>query len=151
MARARQDPRAEVERLRRELDEHNHRYYVLDDPLVSDAEYDALFRRLEQLENEHPELRTPDSPTQRVGAAPAAQFETVRRRHPMLSLSNVTTREEMREFDARIRKFLNRERIDYLVEPKVDGVAVELVYEDGVLSVASTRGDGMVGENITAN
>jgi DNA ligase (NAD+) len=151
MARARQDPRAEVERLRRELDEHNHRYYVLDDPLISDAEYDALFRRLERLEAEHPELRTPDSPTQRVGAAPAAQFETVRRRHPMLSLSNVTTREEMTEFDARIRKFLNRERIDYLVEPKVDGVAVELVYEDGALTVASTRGDGMVGENITAN
>jgi DNA ligase (NAD+) len=151
MARARQDPRAEVERLRRELDEHNHRYYVLDDPLVSDAEYDALFRRLEQLEAEHPHLRTPDSPTQRVGAAPAAPFETVRRRHPMLSLSNVTTREEMMEFDARIRKFLNRERIDYLVEPKVDGVAVELVYENGVLTVASTRGDGMVGENITAN
>ena len=142
---------AEVERLRREIDEHNHRYYVLDDPLVSDAEYDALFRRLEQLESAHPELRTPDSPTQRVGAAPSTQFETVRRRHPMLSLSNVTTREEMGEFDARIRKFLNLERIDYLVEPKVDGVAVELVYEDGVLTVASTRGDGVVGENITPN
>ncbi len=142
---------AEVERLRREIDEHNHRYYVLDDPLVSDAEYDALFRRLEQLEKEHPALRTQDSPTQRVGAAPSAQFETVRRRHPMLSLSNVTTREEMAEFDARIRKFLNLERIDYLVEPKVDGVAVELVYEDGVLTVASTRGDGVVGENITQN
>jgi DNA ligase (NAD+) len=142
---------AEVERLRREIDEHSHRYHVLDDPLVSDAEYDALFRRLEQLEHEHPELRTQDSPTQRVGAAPSTQFETVRRRHPMLSLSNVTTREEMAEFDARIRKFLNLERIDYLVEPKVDGVAVELVYEEGVLTVASTRGDGVVGENITPN
>jgi DNA ligase (NAD+) len=126
-------------------------YYVLDDPLVSDAEYDALFRRLQQLEDEHPELRTPDSPTQRVGAAPLAKFETARHRHPMLSLQNVTTREELAAFDERIRKFLGPGRIEYVGEPKIDGVAVELVYEDGGLHVGSTRGDGLVGEDVTAN
>ena len=141
----------EVERLRREIEQHNHRYYVLDDPLVSDAEYDALFRRLQELEEQHAELRTADSPTQRVGAAPLEKFETVRHGQPMLSLQNVTTREEMEEFDRRIRKFLNLERIEYVGEPKIDGVAVELVYDDGVLRVGATRGDGMVGENVTPN
>ncbi len=141
----------EVERLRREIEQHNYRYYVLDDPLVSDAEFDALFRRLQHLEEEHPELRTPDSPTQRVGAAPVDRFDAVRHRQPMLSLQNVTTREEMEEFDRRIRKFLNLEAIEYVGEPKVDGVAVELVYEEGALQVGSTRGDGMVGENVTPN
>ncbi|TMA40234.1 MAG: NAD-dependent DNA ligase LigA [Deltaproteobacteria bacterium] len=151
MARASRDVRQEVERLRREIEHHNYRYYVLDDPLVSDAEYDDLFRRLERLEAEHPELASPDSPTRRVGAKPLEKFETVRHRHPMLSLNNVTTREEMAEFDARIRKFLNLERVEYVGEPKVDGVAVELVYEDGVLVTGSTRGDGVVGENVTPN
>src|SRR2546425_3379406 len=151
MARASRDVRQEVERLRREIEHHNYRYYVLDDPIVSDAEYDDLFRRLEALEAEHPELASPDSPTQRVGAGPLEKFETVRHRHPMLSLSNITTPEEMAEFDARIRKFLNRERIEYVGEPKIDGVAVELVYEDGVLATGSTRGDGVVGENVTPN
>jgi DNA ligase (NAD+) len=145
------DPAKEVERLRREIEQHNYRYYVLDEPTVSDAEYDALFRRLQQLEEAHPELRTPDSPTQRVGAAPLEKFETARHRHPMLSLQNVTTREEMEEFDRRIRKFLNLERVEYVGEPKVDGVAVELVYERGALRVGSTRGDGTVGENVTPN
>ena len=150
-SRASEDPRREVDRLRQELEQHNYRYYVLDDPVVTDEEYDTLFRRLQALEEAHPALRRPDSPTQRVGAAPLEKFETVRRRHPMLSLSNVTTREEMTEFDARVRKFLNLERVEYVGEPKVDGVAVELVYEDGVLRTASTRGDGLVGENITPN
>src|SRR5919201_6052650 len=108
MARAetKADVREEVAHLRREIERHNHRYYVLDDPEVSDEEYDALFRRLQALEEAHPELRTPDSPTQRVGAAPLEKFGTVRHRHPMLSLANVATREEMAEFDGRIRKFL---------------------------------------------
>src|SRR4029077_9394454 len=95
--------------------------------------------------------RTPDSPTQRVGAAPLEKFGTVRHRHQMLSLANVTTPEELAEFDARVRKFLNRDRIEYVGEPKIDGVAVELVYQDGALTVASTRGDGAVGEDGTAN
>ncbi len=145
------DVRKEIARLRDAIERHNHRYYVLDDPLVSDAEYDALFRRLQALEEEHPELRTPDSPTQRVGAAPLEKFGTVRHRHPMLSLQNVTTREEMAAFDERVRKFLGRERIEYVGEPKIDGVAVELVYEEGVLATGSTRGDGVVGEDVTAN
>jgi len=145
------DVREEVAHLRREIERHNHRYYVLDDPEISDAEYDALFRRLQALEEAHPELRTPDSPTQRVGAAPATEFATVRHRQPMLSLQNVTTPEEMAAFDERVRKFLGRERIQYVAEPKIDGVAVELVYEKGVLTVGSTRGDGTVGENVTPN
>ncbi len=151
MARATRDVRQEAERLRREIEQHNHRYYVLDDPVVSDAEYDALFRRLEALEAAHPELRTPDSPTQRVGAQPLEKFATARHRHPMLSLANVTTREELAEFDARVRKFLNLDAIEYVGEPKIDGVAVELVYEDGSLQVGSTRGDGTVGEDVTQN
>jgi DNA ligase (NAD+) len=148
---AARDAADEIDRLRREIEHHNHRYYVLDDPLVSDAEYDALFRRLEALEEAHPELRTPDSPTQRVGAAPLAKFATAKHRHPMLSLQNVTTAEEMAAFDERVRKFLGRSSIEYVGEPKVDGVAVELVYEGGVLQVASTRGDGISGEDVTAN
>ncbi len=151
MARAASDVRQEVERLRREIEHHNYRYYVLDEPEISDAEYDELFRRLEALERAHPELVTPDSPTQRVGAAPLAAFGTVRRRHPMLSLQNATSREEVAEFDARIRKFLGLDTIVYAGEPKIDGVAVELVYEDGTFAVASTRGDGVVGEDVTAN
>src|SRR3989454_1179081 len=153
MARAetKADVREEAARLRREIERHNHRYYVLDDPEISDAEYDALFRRLQALEEAHPELRTPDSPTQRVGAAPATEFATVRHRQPMLSLQNAATPEEMAAFDERVRKFLGRERIEYVAEPKIDGVAVELVYERGVLAVGSTRGDGTVGENVTPN
>src|SRR5205814_278942 len=143
--------RREVERLRREIEHHNHRYHVLDAPEITDAEYDGLFRKLETLEEAHPELVTPDSPTRRVGATPAAGFETVTHRQQMLSLQNVMTREELREFDARSRKFLGRDAIVYAGEPKMDGVAVELVYEDGALTVGSTRGDGIVGENVTAN
>src|SRR2546428_11776670 len=151
MARAetKADVREEVAPLRREIERHTPRYYVLDDPQISDAEYDALFRRLQALEEAHPELRAPDSPTQRVGAAPLAEFAAVRHRQPMLSLQNAATPEEMAAFDERVRKFLGRERIQYVAEPKIDGVAVELVYEQGVLTVGSTRGDGTVGENVT--
>jgi DNA ligase (NAD+) len=151
MARAAESVRHEVERLRREIEHHNHRYYVLDDPAITDAEYDELFRQLEALERAHPNLVTDDSPTQRVGAAPASGFETVEHRAQMLSLQNTTTREEVEEFDARIRRFLGRDDIVYAGEPKMDGVAVELVYEDGVLTVGSTRGDGVTGENVTVN
>ena len=151
MARAAESVRHEVERLRREIEHHNHRYYVLDDPAITDAEYDELFRQLEALERAHPNLVTDDSPTQRVGAAPASGFETVEHRAQMLSLQNTTTREEVEEFDARIRRFLGRDDIVYAGEPKMDGVAVELVYENGVLTVGSTRGDGVTGENVTVN
>ncbi|HJQ74937.1 MAG TPA: NAD-dependent DNA ligase LigA [Gaiellaceae bacterium] len=151
MPRADRSAAREVARLREEIERHNQRYYVDDDPIVSDAEYDALFRRLQELEDAHPELRTADSPTQRVGAAPLGKFDSVRHRTPMLSLQNVTTREELVAFDERIRRFLGVERIEYVGEPKIDGLAVELVYVDGALAVGSTRGDGVVGEDVTAN
>jgi DNA ligase (NAD+) len=151
MARARESVEHELERLRSEIEHHNYRYHVLDDPEITDAEYDKMFRRLEALEAAHPALVTSDSPTQRVGATPASGFATVEHRQQMLSLQNATTREEMEEFDARARKFLGLDALVYAGEPKMDGVAVELVYERGVFTVGSTRGDGVTGENITAN
>jgi DNA ligase (NAD+) len=142
----------EVERLREQIETHNHRYYVLDAPTISDAEYDRLFRRLVELEEEHPDLRSASSPSQRVGAPPAERFESVRHTLPMLSLDNAMSAEEFREFDARVHRALHNDRdVEYVCEPKLDGVAVELVYEDGDLVVASTRGDGINGENVTAN
>jgi DNA ligase (NAD+) len=142
----------DIDDLRRQIHYHNYRYYVLDDPVVSDAEYDALFRRLQTLEAEQPGPPDPTSPTQRVGAPPLDRFETVRHTVPMLSLSNVTNRDEVREFENRLRRFLGRPaQIEYVAEPKMDGVAVELVYVRGLLTVGSTRGDGTLGENITQN
>jgi len=146
-----QTTRAEAASLRRQIEHHNRRYYVLDEPEISDAEYDDLLRRLEALEAADPSLRTADSPTQRVGAEPREGFATVRHRQQMLSLSNVMTFEELGEFDARVHRLLGREQVAYVVEPKLDGVAVELVYEDGLLRVGSTRGDGSVGEDVTPN
>ena len=144
--------RREVLDLRRQLEEHNHRYYVLDNPLISDAEYDELFRRLAALEREHPDLATPDSPTQKVGAPPLEKFSTVQHTVPMLSLANAKDADELREFEERIQRFLKRsEPIEYAVEPKIDGLAVELVYVDGGFTVGSTRGDGIHGEDITRN
>jgi len=151
MARPAESLRRDAERLRREIEHHNHRYYVLDDPEISDAEYDRLFRELEALERAHPALVSPDSPTQRVGAAPAAGFTTVAHRHQMLSLQNAMSQDEVVEFDTRTRKFLGRDAMVYAGEPKMDGVAVELVYERGRLVVGSTRGDGITGEDVTAN
>jgi DNA ligase (NAD+) len=142
----------EVERLRQELIHHNYRYYVLDDPLVSDAEYDRLFRQLVALETQYPELQDPLSPTQRVGAPPLTEFAQVRHSIPMLSLGNVLSREEMQEFQERIQRFLKSSApVEYVAEAKIDGVAVELVYEQGKLAVGSTRGDGVTGEDITQN
>ena len=142
----------EVAQLRQELTLHNYRYYVLDDPIVSDAEYDKLFRRLVELEQQYPELQDPTSPTQKVGAPPLTEFSQVRHSLPMLSLANVLSREEMQEFQDRIHRFLKSDAvIEYEAEPKIDGVAVELVYENGRLVVGATRGDGITGEDITAN
>jgi DNA ligase (NAD+) len=152
MSEASADVRAQVERLRETINRHNYLYYVLDAPEITDAEYDELMRRLEALEREHPELVTPDSPTQRVGAAPSEKFASVRHRRPMLSLSNVMSAEEMREFDQRVRRMLKLSGdVEYVAEVKFDGLAVELVYENGVLVVGSTRGDGVNGEDVTAN
>ena len=152
MAASREEIKKEIHRLRQEIEKHNRHYYVLDDPLVSDAEYDRFFRRLLDLEKQHPEFASPDSPTQRVGAPPLEKFATVRHTLPMLSLNNANDREEMEEFEERIRKFFKSSQpIEYVVEPKIDGVAVELVYVDGQFTVGSTRGDGVTGEDITVN
>ena len=141
-----------IEKLRKEIHEHNYRYYVLDQPVISDAEYDHLMRELEDLERRFPQLITPTSPTQRVGAPPLDKFEEVRHTIPMLSLANAFEEEEIREFDRRIRRFLEtQQEIEYCAELKIDGVAVELVYENGHLVIGSTRGDGFVGENVTQN
>jgi len=147
-------PRAvadDIDALRRRIRDHDHRYYTLHDPVVTDAEYDELFRRLEALEAAHPDLVTPDSPTQRVGAAPSTEFGTVPHALPMLSLQNVTSPEEFADFDERIRRLLGRDEVAYVCEPKLDGVAIELVYEDARLVHAITRGDGAVGEDVTTN
>ncbi len=141
-----------IEDLRRQLHHHNYRYYVLDDPEVSDAQYDRLLRELEDLEARHPEGITPDSPTQRVGARPLEKFETLAHTVPMLSLENGFSREEVLEFEARIKRFLKRDlEVEYTVEPKMDGLAVELIYEEGQLVRSATRGDGYVGEDVTQN
>ena len=153
MAKSSQDRAAEeIFALRREIDKHNHQYYVLDNPLVSDAEYDRLFRRLVELELAHPELAAADSPTQKVGAPPLEKFTTVQHTLPMLSLNNAMDQKELEEFEARIQRFLKlSEPVEYFVEPKIDGLAVELVYLDGKFTVGSTRGDGINGEDITLN
>ncbi len=143
-----------VKKLREEIDYHNYRYYVLDSPVISDAEYDALMRELKELEEKYPELITPDSPTQRVGFKPAEGFKEVPHVEPMLSLDDAMNEEEVIEFDKRIKRFLGfpeDQPIEYTVEPKIDGLAVELVYENGVFVVGSTRGDGYVGEDVTNN
>ncbi|MBO6851424.1 MAG: NAD-dependent DNA ligase LigA, partial [Marinobacter sp.] len=141
-----------VQALRQAINEHNYRYYVLDDPQVPDAEYDRLFRELQDLEAEHPELVTEDSPTRRVGANAETSFEEVVHRIPMLSLDNAFSDEELQDFDRRVRDRLKTEElIEYVCEPKLDGLAVSLHYEQGVLTRAATRGDGYAGEDITAN
>lgn len=143
--------RARAARLREEIERHNHRYYVLDDPLISDAEFDGLFRELQEIESAHPELCTPDSPTQRVGGAPAAELIPATHRQPMLSLNNAFDDAEVEAFDRRIREALEVETVDYAVEPKFDGLAISLLYEGGVLIRGATRGDGYTGEDVTAN
>jgi DNA ligase (NAD+) len=141
-----------IEALRAQLNTHNYRYYVLDDPEISDAQYDRLLRELEDLEKKYPELITPDSPTQRVGAKPLSKFQTVPHSIPMLSLENGFNYDEIREFDQRIKRFLKIDHeIEYTAEPKMDGLAIELIYDDGVLVQSSTRGDGYLGEEVTQN
>ena len=144
--------RAEIDKLREQINRHNHLYYVLDNPELTDADYDALMRRLEALETEHPELLTADSPTQRVGASPSEKFAVVVHRRMMMSLANAMDAEEMREFDKRIKRLLKSDAdIEYVAEIKLDGLGIELIYEDGRLTVGSTRGDGVNGENVTQN
>jgi DNA ligase (NAD+) len=145
-------PEQRAAKLREQLHEHNYRYYVLDDPAVSDAEYDRLMQELRTLEDEHPDLVTPDSPTQRVGAAPASHFDKVRHAVPMLSLGNAFHEEDLYAWRERTLRLLGSDAVlAFVVEPKIDGLAVTLTYQDGVLSRGATRGNGEVGEDVTAN
>ncbi|MDD2775942.1 MAG: NAD-dependent DNA ligase LigA [Gallionella sp.] len=143
--------RTEITHLRAELEQHNHRYYVLDDPTISDAEYDQLFRNLQALEAQYPELLTPDSPTQRVGSKPVSAFAEVQHRTAMLSLNNAFSDGEVLAFDARIREALGVDEVEYAVEPKFDGLAITLTYQNGVFVQGATRGDGATGEEVTEN
>src|SRR3989441_8316176 len=146
-----ENPAARAEELRAQLRDASHRYYVLDAPTLSDAEYDRLFRELEQLEADHPDLITPDSPTRRVGAAPSEKFAKVTHGRQMMSLANAMTEDEFLEFDARVHRMLGEEPVRYVVEPKLDGLAVTLRYERGRFARGATRGDGLTGEDVTAN
>lgn len=139
----------EIERLRNEINRHNYQYYALNNPLISDHEFDQLLKQLESLEHQYPELITPDSPTQRVGGQPSEGFETVAHKVPMLSLANTYSPDELREFDKRVKKTIPD--VDYVVEPKIDGVGVALYYEDGVFVRGATRGDGIRGDDVTSN
>ena len=144
--------RRRAAQLRRDIEHHNYRYYILDDPEIPDAEWDRLLRELRALESEHPELVTADSPTQRVGVTPTDEFAEVRHRVPMLSLDNAFTDEDLRAFDRRVRERLGTgDEIDYSAEPKLDGLAISVTYENGVFVRAATRGDGTTGEDVTAN
>ena len=146
------DIHAQAQQLRSEIDEHNYRYYALDEPSIPDAEYDRLFRRLQKLEADYPSLVSLDSPTQRVGQTPLESFASVRHQQPMLSLDNAFSEEELRAMDRRVRQGLGVDaEIDYVCEPKLDGVAANLLYEEGRLVRGATRGDGAQGEDITQN
>jgi DNA ligase (NAD+) len=145
-----------AEELRRKVGYHDHRYYVLDDPEIADPEYDDLLRELRQIEGEHPELLTPDSPTQRVGGRPLEKFKQIQHHEPMLSLANARDEDELRAWAKRVERRLERldisgREIRYVTEPKVDGLAISLTYEDGVFTRGATRGDGQVGEDVTQN
>ncbi len=149
-------PEQRAAELRQELAGHNHRYYVLDDATIGDDEYDALLDELRAIEADHPELRTPDSPTQRVGAPPLERFEQVEHAEQMLSLANARNEEELRAWETRVRNHLKRLDISaaefsYTSEPKIDGLAISLTYEDGVFTRGATRGDGRIGEDVTQN
>ena len=145
------DSREEAEELRDSIRHHEYQYYVLDQPEVSDAEYDALMRRLQALEQERPELLTPDSPTQRVGGKPREGFQKIRHSSPMLSLDNALDEVELRAFDSRVRTLLGGAPFRYVAELKMDGLSMAARYEGGLFRQAITRGDGTTGEDVTEN
>src|SRR2546425_6056859 len=143
--------RKEIEELREKLRYHEYRYYVLDDPEISDAAYDRVMNRLKELEAAHPELVTPDSLTVRVGGAPREGFSTVRHARPMMSLDNAFSYEALRDWDRRVREGSGQQKIEYIAEHKFDGLSISLQFEDGVLARGVTRGDGTTGEDVTPN
>ena len=147
----RADAQARIADLREQIRRHDFLYYVEAKPEIPDREYDRLYAELKKLEEEHPDLVTPDSPTQRVGGQPVKEFNPVRHSVPMMSLDNTYSTEELREFDTRVRKLLPNENVEYVLEPKIDGVSISVHYENGQLTVGATRGDGTTGDDITAN
>ena len=140
-----------IEALRNTIERHNYRYYIDDEPEISDLEFDRLMKELQDLERQYPELITPDSPTQRVGGQPIEGFRQVAHRIPMLSIENTYNEEEVREFDARIQRWLEEEKPSYVVEHKIDGISASLLYEKGRFALGLTRGDGTRGDDITHN
>src|SRR6266853_133128 len=151
MARAGAAIKNEIEDLREKLRHHEYRYYVADDPEISDAAYDRLMGKLKELEAAHPELITADSPTVRVGGAPRAGFQTYQHARPMLSLDNAFSYDALREFDRRVREGSGQQKIEYIAEHKFDGLSISLQFKDGVLVRGVTRGDGTTGEDVTPN
>src|SRR5262245_39852903 len=145
------DSQPRIETLRHEIERWNYEYYVLDQPSVSDAEWDAAMRELRALEEAHPELVTPESPTQRVGIGPQSEFGKIEHPVPMLSLSNVFSEEDLRAWAHRATRFAGGAALSFVTEPKIDGLAVALTYENGRFDHGATRGDGFVGEDISAN
>ena len=140
-----------IEKLRDIIRYHDRKYYVDNAPEISDQEYDKLMHQLIKLEKEHPEFITPDSPTQRVGGEPSKEFPAVKHKVPMLSMDNTYSAEELREFDKRVKRFLGESDVEYVVELKMDGVSVSVIYENGIFVKGSTRGDGVQGDDVTAN
>ena len=140
-----------VAELRKQLNNYSYQYYVLDNPTVSDYKYDALYRELVRIESEHPELITPDSPTQRVGGEVLEGFEKFTHNVPLQSLDNVFNESEVYAFCNKIQEAFPDEDVEFVVEKKIDGLSVALIYENGILTTGATRGDGVVGENVTAN
>src|SRR6266702_3738010 len=145
------DTAGEIEELREELRRHEHLYYVLDQPEITDAEYDALMRKLKGMEDQHPDLVTPDSPTQRVGGKPREGFIKIRHSSPMLSLDNALNEAELRDFDRRVRDLLGNAKFCYVAELKLDGLSMAAHYRNGKFVQAVTRGDGTIGEDVTEN
>ena len=145
------DIEKKIASLRDKIRHHEHRYYVLDQPEISDTDFDKLMRQLQDLEAEHPALITPDSPTQRVGGKPREGFVKVAHSSPMLSLDNTYSEEELRDWERRVHELSGRKDVDYVCELKLDGMSLALIYEDGILVHGVTRGDGSVGEDVTLN
>ena len=146
-----EDVREEAEKLKKELRHHSYLYYVLDKPEISDYEFDHMYRKLVDIEAKYPELGTPDSPTQRVGGKATDDFQKVRFRKPMLSLANAFSADELRDFDRRVKEGLETDHVQYITELKIDGLSMNLIYKNGVLTQGLTRGDGRVGEDVTSN
>ena len=145
------DLKNRVEEITKTLERYNYEYYVLDNPSVSDAEYDRLMQELIMIETEHPELRSPLSPTQRVGGAVVSELEKIKHKRLMLSLANAFNDDDLYDFDRKVREIIKVDKVEYMAEMKIDGLAMSLDYVDGKLNYAATRGDGNTGENVTSN